>query len=339
MGDTGARADWLDVARAMAIVLVALFHSALLLMQEHLTSPVWATINSAFVTFRMPLFFLASGLLAGSAIRRSWGGLWNTRLALLVWVLAIWSIIRFLFFTAVPLDSRLYESDPRGLLLAFVLPSTGLWFLHALAVFLVVAKLAQPLPVWIQLTTAAVLSVLFFSVLHLDSLSWDGMGKYLIFFLAGLYGRSALTRFTAQPRPAIGILAVLAFGVAGLSVELLDLASVPGVLLAVSCLAILVGVTWARILSDTRLVGPLRYLGRRTLPIYVMHVLVVAGLCAALGAADLDLGLGVTLALPVIVCAAAITVSLLVHSLAVRTPLVYLYRAPSFLLLPRVRAS
>ncbi|WP_316288629.1 acyltransferase [Clavibacter michiganensis] len=333
---TAARADWVDAARAMAILLVALFHAGLLLMQEDLASPVWATINSAFVTFRMPIFFLASGLLAGSAVRRSWPELWNSRIAILVWALAIWSVLRFLYFSVVPLDSRPHEGDPRALLLAFVFPATGLWFLHALAVFLVVAKIAYGrVPPWIQLGVAAVLSALFLSVLRIGSLSWDGMAKYLVFFLIGLHAKDLVFRVASRPRPIAAAAALVALGAAGVAVELTGISGVPGVLLVVSCLAMAVGVLWAALLARTRLVRPLRFLGRNTLPIYVAHVLVIAAACAVLDAVGFEASGAVPYLLPLVVSVVAIAASLALHAVAMRTPLRFLYRTPPFLVLDR----
>ena len=131
-----SRVQWVDAAKGMAILLVALHHAVILLGQMDLTAGPWGQVNRTLQVFRMPLFFAASGLFAASVINRPWKVLWSSRLSLLAWVFLLWSVIRFLYFTVLPMEARPQETNLMKLLAAPLLPTSGLWFIHALLFFL-----------------------------------------------------------------------------------------------------------------------------------------------------------------------------------------------------------
>lgn len=323
------RVDWVDIAKGIAIVLVVLYHSALLSMQAGLAPDWWADVNADLEAFRMPLFFFASGLFAQSAVRRSWRGLWSSRIALLAWAFVLWSVLRFVYFTTVPMQSRPDETDLIRLLLGPVWPTSGLWFLHALIVFLVLAKLTVLVPPWIMLTGAAALSVAFLSFATVGNLSYNGMARYFVFFLLGLYGRSIALRHTERARPLLAVGAVLAFAAALTLIDTLGIRRVPGVMVALGVLAIVAGVLAARCLTGTLLRRPVAYLGQNTLPIYVTHVILVAACLTIAG----RLGWGPAAGAPLAVAAAAIAISLVVARLVRGVPVFrYLYATPPALI-------
>ncbi|MEW1976695.1 acyltransferase family protein, partial [Microbacterium profundi] len=196
-----SRVDWIDIMRAIAILLVALYHSVVLGVPEGFADPIWGKVNGVLAGFRMPIFFFATGLFAESIIGRSWTRLWSSRLALLVWMFILWTALRFAYFTAVPMASRHGEADPIVLLLSPVWPTTGLWFLHALVIFFVVSKLIRRFSALIVVSIATVLSVLFFGILSTGNLSYDGMAQYFVFFLLGLHLRELVLHFNERPRP------------------------------------------------------------------------------------------------------------------------------------------
>src|SRR5690606_34895356 len=143
------RVDWVDILKGIAILLVVLYHSAHLALPLEFATPWWRDVDETLSTFRMPAFFFASGLFARSVIRRPWGRFWSTRIALLVWIFVIWTVIRYVYFLVVPLETRPFETDVTALLLAPIWPSGGLWFLHALAFFFVLTKLFAWVPAWL----------------------------------------------------------------------------------------------------------------------------------------------------------------------------------------------
>lgn len=327
----GSRVEWVDVAKGIAILLVVLYHSALIGMQTGLVNSAWDDLNDALAAFRMPMFFFASGLFAQSVVRRPWGRLWSSRLALLVWMFALWSVIRFAYFVVVPMEARPHETSLGRLVASPVLPSSGLWFLQALLLFFVAAKLLQPIRARFVLGGAAVLSVLFSSVLSAGNFGYTNMARYLVFFLLGMYLRDRVLARNADPRPWHAALAVAAFAVLIGSAQALGVLRVPGVMTVLAALAVVAGCLLARALADTRLAAPLARLGRNTLPVYVAHVMVVAACLTVVGRLVPDPGPFVGLVLPVLLVAVAVPTSLAIaRSVRRHAVLRYLFEAPPF---------
>src|SRR5690606_6910821 len=92
---------------------------------------------------------------AHRAVRRSWADLARTRLSDLLWPFAVWSILIapfwFVHLRAGGLDAS------RMVLGGLAFGGTRLWFLTALAVFLIIGKLTwrAPVPVLIVAATLA----------------------------------------------------------------------------------------------------------------------------------------------------------------------------------------
>lgn len=274
--DQGRHA-WIDVGRAIAIVLVVLFHATQALHATGWDLDGLVRLNSLLATFRMPLFFTISGLLASTAVATlSLRALFWRRIALLVYIYVLWCLIRAAVFAIVPWPfepGRLLAAD---LLTALIQPWSGLWFVYALALYLVIAWAARRLPAVVQLAGAAAIGAVFAAgVVRIDDdYTWQSIGTYLVFFVLGVLGRDRLLAFAGRLRlPAAAAIAV----VFAASLVALHLSPWPDITrYAFSFLGVAFGialaVTLARVAPVARFLG---YLGRRTLPIYVVHVPVV----------------------------------------------------------------
>jgi uncharacterized membrane protein YcfT len=307
-----SRVEWVDISKGFAIVLVVLYHAVLLLRQAELAPPYWNTINSAFHVFRMPLFFFAAGLFASSTISRPWSGLWRSRLALLVWMYVVWGLMRFGYFLLIPNPSDPDETSVLNLLLSPVWPTSGLWFLHALVVFLIAAKLMkQRVPNPVQVGLAAVASIVMFSNLSTGNVSYDGILRYFVFFIAACHHREFLI---AQIRGKGWFWAIgsgLIFSAVAAAIVLSPNGDLPGVPFLASIFAIGTGCLIAANIAGYRVGAAFGFLGANTLPIYVSHVIILSALVALLRpAADSRTVQLVGPALPVITAAVAIAVSL-----------------------------
>lgn len=267
-GGGPVRVAWVDAARGMAILLVVLFHSAQQAVRRELADPDWLSWMEMASTLRMPLFFLVSGLFARNWIAKSWADLLHSKVAVLLWAYTLWATIRFVLLSFFP-----GESEETGSLFMLVQrawwPQVG-WFLYALAMYFVVAKLARRVPVFVQLSVAATLSAVWLSgFVQVGNHAWDGAPSYLLFFLIGCYFRPAVSKMADRlgPLPAIAAVALWAAAY-WLLVSELSWSSVPGVLLLVSLIAVFAGIGMARVMGQSRI---LRFLGQRTLAIYVVH--------------------------------------------------------------------
>jgi fucose 4-O-acetylase-like acetyltransferase len=92
------RNPWIDYARGICILLVVYRH-----VFEGLTNvgvgsnsyPVLKYFNIFFFSFRMPLFFIVSGIFLGSSLlRKGVGGYINNRFQTIFYPLMVWGIIQ-----------------------------------------------------------------------------------------------------------------------------------------------------------------------------------------------------------------------------------------------------
>ncbi|MCR2793903.1 acyltransferase family protein [Microbacterium sp. zg.Y625] len=331
------RVTWLDGARGIAIILVVLFHAGMFTVPTGLASPWWEPLNLVFALLRMPLFFLVAGMLAVGAVQRSWPALWRTRLAVLVWVFVVWTVLRFAYYQVIPEPIDLNQSSWLDFVLSIVRPSNGLWFLFALALFLVAAKaLHGRVNRWIVLAIATVASSVAHGGFTFGNVTYDGIMKYFVFFMLGLYLREPIIRFVHRRRwpAAVALLVVFAAAIAlrGATGWFVDAATA----VPVGLVAVAFGLCLSRNLARTPftrpLSRPLEHLGRRTLQVYVTHILLLSTFTSVLvPSADTGVLTMLQPVMPVLMSAIAIALSLLVAAGCERVPVLrLLYVAPAW---------
>lgn len=345
MGDAPAqppaRYEWVDVAKAFAILLVVLSHVATEFRFVGVHSAQLAYLLDLFETMRMPLFFCASGLFAASWLRRGWRELFAGRLAVLVWVFLLWQPA---VFAAKLIAMWLLPNQPESTLLSQVLrvlvspvrPNGELWFLWALVLSFMLAKLMGGLSIWIRLGVPILVSILWLGpaqlliggeALRLIGAGWEGLFAYFAFFVIGAAVTGPVRSFfnRAGYIPLLAILVVWSGSYLVLNAAGLRNALVIGFVLRL--LGIASGFALAVLLSRVRL---LQWIGRHTLPIYVAHVLIITVLVALLYGAGLteaasSVPIAAELGLLVFATAAALGVWALARRAA---PWRYLYEVP-----------
>ncbi len=90
------RLPWVDYAKGVAIILVAYRHVLYGLERSGLgIHPYLMNANVIFYSFRMPLFFILSGIFINKSLaRRSVGAFINTKWKILLYPFLLWSIIQ-----------------------------------------------------------------------------------------------------------------------------------------------------------------------------------------------------------------------------------------------------
>jgi uncharacterized membrane protein YcfT len=326
---TASRLEWVDAAKGLSIVLVVLHHTVYFLDTSGLAPAPVVAGNEALASLRMPLFFLAAGLFVAGPLAAPWRTLLRKRVAFFLWLYLLWTAIRFTFFaTLVPPEVDPDDSaDPMNVVLALLLPGPSMWFLYALALFAVVGKLLRRVPPAVQLAASGVLSALVGAgLLDVDS-RWTYMSRFLFFFLLGWHARSSIERLAhASSLLKVAGAAVVCVAAAGGAV-VLDLRTVPGVAWALNCVAVAFGVLFAAWVSRYVIGRPLVALGRRTLPIYLTHMLWLAVIVT--GVRLVELPAVAAYALPVVLTIALIGLSLVTHQVLVKAGGTWLFALPS----------
>lgn len=274
------RESWPDVAKGGAILLVVLFHASLFLDDVGLAS-MWGDAVVALDTFRMPVFFFVAGLFAAKALALDLRSLIRRRVLSLLWLYVLWSVIWTVAFQFLPLLREVPTWTELALL--FVWPNASTWFVYSLALYFVLAWAMRALPVAVQLSLAAGLSVVFSAgVVETGNTALDKMGQCFVFFLGAALLGPRVRAAAARTRPVHALLWGLAYTATTAVAAVVDGFRVPGVRLLVSVLAIAFGIALAVWLTGRRQFRWLEALGRQTLPVYVLHYYPILVLCALL---------------------------------------------------------
>ncbi|GIH99660.1 acyltransferase family protein [Planobispora takensis] len=283
------RIGWADTAKGVCILLVVLWHvvaKQYLRLDWRLGLPIpgaWGALGELLLPLRMPLFFAVSGMFALGAVNRPWRVVARSRVARFLYLYVLWLLAHTALLNTTPGFPTDRAADALGLLEQLTITPSNLWYLYALALYFVIAKLTRRFPRILVLGLALALSVLASADLLAAPGNRAGLYQNLVFFLGGLYFRPAVERLAAAADWRLLVLTGGVYGSALLAMTLTRSQDVPGVWPLVSAAATVFGVTAAAVLS--RWSAParlLRSIGRQTLPIYVMHMPILALLGLAL---------------------------------------------------------
>lgn len=328
MGDTGGRVQWADAARGLAIALVVLHHTAKRSAVAG-SADWWLTLTEVLQTVRMPLFFAVAGLFAATWVngQRSWPALLRSKVLLFAWVYVLWLALRFVWTAAVPGGRE--PQTLTDLAWRLVLPGTG-WFIVALAAMFVIARATRRVPTPLVLLTASVVSIVFLADgVRLGNQTWDGVGTYAVFFLVGVTLRGHILVLAERVPRWATVLVPLAWAgtYAALAAAGLQEAPVVGFLLRL--LGIAAGISVALLVQHR---SWLRALGRRTLPVYMTHQLLIVSLVSAVAAvASFDTNLVLHQAGPLLLAVLLVALTYGVGVLAPRIGLGWLFATPAWL--------
>jgi uncharacterized membrane protein YcfT len=334
------RERWVDAAKAISITLVVLYHAGHWLGYAGIqTGPVLQRVIDTTDGLRMPTFFFASGLFATAWIHeRDWRTLVNGKLALLAWVFLAWQLAMFVYKYAAAYtlpgqrDDSLLDHVLR-VVVAPVRPNAELWFLWALVVFFVLAKLLAGRPPARLVLGAAVVSLVWSGVVA----PWLGpermrvMGgasaapMYFVFFVAAERYRLTIRDVVSRARPWHAAVVALLWSVAIGGFDLLGrVQAVPGAMFLEQLVGVAAGVSVALLIAPVRAI---RYLGRNTLPVYLSHTTFVVLFAIGYHLLHGHLTRPLVLLVPWLVAATAILLGLGLHRVAGST---VLFRSPSW---------
>jgi fucose 4-O-acetylase-like acetyltransferase len=295
---TGERYEWLDVARGIGIILVAIGHA----LGGIIDSPrgdgatILRQLFFVIYTFHMPLFFILSGALVARRVERDRRAFGQTLLIDLVWPYFLWSVIQFgVIYMLGSLANRPIDALwPTFSALPYN-PISQFWFLYALFLLHGLAILTLPAlgrtsflllclalkPIGLLVALPIVLRLAF------NQAPWYGIGVFL-----AAQGIAEL----AVRRPVI-VRAMLLPASAAMMIGLVLAASpnfMPAADMRTAVAPALAGLAWNPLVFPAGLLGAvavigiagfalgpigriLSYLGRRSMAIFILHIMGIAG--------------------------------------------------------------
>jgi uncharacterized membrane protein YcfT len=273
--ENSERVAWVDYAKGFCIVFVVMMHSTLGV--EHVTGQTgWLHPVVAFaLPFRMPDFFMISGLFLGLVIDRDWRTYLDRKVMHFAYFYLLWMTIQF----GVKAPGLLQEQSAGGLahlyLLSLIEPFGTLWFIYLLPIFFVVIKLTRRVPVWIMWPIAAALEIA-----HVDS-QWTVIGEFcarFVYIYSGYVFARHIFRLAAavQADPPIALFGLLLWGVVNGGFVYAGYERMPFVSLGLGLVGASAVVCVSALLAMSDLARPLRYCGRNSIVIYLAFFLPMA---------------------------------------------------------------
>jgi len=321
------RVDWVDYSKGICIVLVVMMHSTLG-VEKALDTLSWLNPFIEWARpFRMPDFFMISGLFLANRIDRPWRSYFDTKVVHFAYFYILWMTIQFL-----TKGYGIYQEEGlSGVLgeyfLGFIQPYGTLWFIYMLGVFFVVVKIFRFVPAPVIFILAALLEM---SHLETGWLLIDEFASRFVYFFAGYWLARHVFAFAA----AIGQLNALAllgglfiWGVINATLVNASLAALPGISLVMGGVGALAVVTAGVLLAKFRLAGAIPDCGENSIVIYLAFFLFMASTRTLLLGANVISDLGV---ISLVVTAAGIVGSVLLFWLVRNTPLSFLFKRPKW---------
>lgn len=302
------RIGWLDSARGLGIILVVIGHA----LGGIIDSPLGAGLDQfrraffVIYTFHMPLFFVLSGLLVSARIARGARAFAHSLLPAVVAPYFLWSALQFSLIWA--LGSLVNHPAEHWLPTVLALPwktVSQFWFLYALFWMHMIALVALPHSVdgkpgfkglgpegLVLLGLAAKALAVIVPMpppvkLVLANLVWYAIGVWLtpdglkrLVVDRSLTVRAAVLPLLATAMIGATLLALGTFGAdlplrSATSAEIANLAwRVPVLAAAIMGPLAIIGLATIPALNGS---NALAEIGRRTMPIFVLHVLFIAG--------------------------------------------------------------
>jgi uncharacterized membrane protein YcfT len=269
------RVDWVDYAKGFCIIFVVMMHSTLG-VEAAAGRDGWLHPAVAFaLPFRMPDFFLISGLFLANVIERPWRQYLDRKLVHFAYFYLLWMTIQFAFKAPLFAQEHGAAEIARLYLLSLIDPFGTLWFIYLLPVFFVVIKLTKRVPVPVIWFIGAALEIA-----HVNT-GWmvpDEFAARFVYCYTGYVMAQPIFALTAraQARPWLGLGGLLVWGLINGTMVHLGLEKLPFISLLLGLFGAAAVVTAAALMAMSDLFKPLRYCGRNSIVIYLAFFLPMA---------------------------------------------------------------
>ncbi|NNM13994.1 MAG: acyltransferase family protein [Gammaproteobacteria bacterium] len=276
------RLDWVDYAKGICIFAVVSMYSNNL-TTELMGGSGWLQYWADFAKpFRMPDFFLLSGLFLGRVIHKNWRGYFDKKVVHYLYFFLLWTFINLLILFG---ENKLYGGDVYEFIQQLWRKSTSwpwkmMWFIQMLPAYFLFARITVRVPVVIILIVASVLQAfpqIVEAVVHAvpplqgDRVLVDEFWKRYIFFYVGYIGAPYFFKFAEYIKNKV------LFGVVGLVVWIavngslvnMGLAEKPFVGLFLGIVGATAIITLGAIASNFRIARWISYLGKNSIVVYL----------------------------------------------------------------------
>jgi uncharacterized membrane protein YcfT len=272
---TAARVDWVDYAKGICIVMVVMMHSVLGVEAAAGQTGFMHVLVAFAKPFRMPDFFLISGLFLAVVIDRDWRTYLDRKVVHFAYFYLLWVTIQFGFKAPAFAAEAGWAHAGWMYLESFVEPFGTLWFIYLLPIFFAVAKATRRMPPLLIWAVAALLETT-----HVAT-GWtviDEFAARFVYFYSGYWFASHVFALSdharAHPGQALAALALWTLVNGGLVAS--GCSEWPLISLALGLAGAGAIVTLGTLLARAHWLNFLRYCGEHSIVIYLAFFLPMA---------------------------------------------------------------
>jgi uncharacterized membrane protein YcfT len=269
------RIDWVDYAKGICIIMVVMMHSVLGVELAAEQTGFMHVLVAFAKPFRMPDFFLISGLFLAVVIDRDWRTYLDRKVIHFLYFYALWVTIQFGFKAPGFAAEHGWAYVANLYLLSYIEPFGTLWFIYMLPVFFVLTKATRRMPPLLIWCVAALLEMA-----HITT-GWtmiDEFAARFVYFYSGyLFARQVFAlsdRARAKPVLALVGLAVWALVNAALVYD--GCSEWPAISLMLGFAGAMAIIVMGTLLAKMQWLGFLRFCGERSIVIYLAFFLPMA---------------------------------------------------------------
>jgi uncharacterized membrane protein YcfT len=320
-----SRIDWVDYAKGFCIIMVVMMHSTLG-VEKAADAKSWLGLFVEFARpFRMPDFFLISGLFLARVIDRNWRDYLDKKVVHFLYFYVLWVTIQFAFKAPGFLAQGGIAAVMQQYALAYLEPFGTLWFIYILPIFFVLTKLTKRMPPLLIFAAAAALES---APIHTGWIMIDEFASRFVYFFAGYWLASYIFSFAAsvQKAPILALAGLVVWAVVNGMLVFAGYGDLPFVSLTLGFAGAAAIVALAALLAKVNWFALLRYAGENSIVVYLAFFLPMAATRAALLKTGIIPDLG-TVAL--IVTAMGVIVPLLFHMAVRGTRFDFLFVRPA----------
>lgn len=269
------RVDWVDYAKGFCIIMVVMMHSTLG-VEQAAGQEGWLHTAVAFAKpFRMPDFFLISGLFLARVIDREWRDYLDRKVVHFAYFYVLWVTIQFAFKAPGIAAAEGWRALGFHYLEAYVEPFGTLWFIYLLPIFFVVTKLSRGISPWVIFLVAALLEI---APIHTGWTLIDEFAARFVYFYAGYILAPHIFAFAAgvQAQPVAGLVGLALWAFINGALVFAGYGDLPVLGLALGFVGAGAVVTAAVLLAQSGLFEWLRYCGQNSIVIYLAFFLPMA---------------------------------------------------------------
>jgi uncharacterized membrane protein YcfT len=270
-----SRLDWVDYAKGICIIMVVMMHSTLGVEAAAGREGFMHAVVEFAKPFRMPDFFLISGLFLARVIDRDWRTYLDRKVVHFAYFYVLWVTIQFAVKAPTFAIEESWAYVGKQYLLSFIDPFGTLWFIYLLPIFFVVTKLTQRFPAALIWIIAAALEM---AKINTGWTVIDEFAARSVYFYSGYLFASFVFGFVrdASGHLPLALVGLAVWALVNGTATYAGVASWPVLSLIFGFAGCAAVITVAALLAQLRLLDGIRYCGEHSIVIYLAFFLPMA---------------------------------------------------------------